>query len=225
MCIRRWKRSVGIFLAWIFCLLGAGCGKGFDASGYTEAILNLQFQGDVKNAGAFVEGTDRSELMEMYQDFIDNFVSGYITNGMSLGENETKEFSELISTIFLTMRYEVGEAKKLEKGKYEVPVIIYPNDTFVRYSELLTEDSIRMSGKVKKGEYAGDEDEIRDQVMAEIAAQAYDLLETAYEGSEFGEKETVILRVEKDGNEIYSIDDEDMDNLIAKILRLDEIGG
>ena len=58
---------IGIFIVCTICVMAAGCGKGFDASGYTEAILALQFQGDVRNAGAFVEGTDRAELMEMYQ--------------------------------------------------------------------------------------------------------------------------------------------------------------
>lgn len=225
MFTKRWKKPAGILLAWMFCMIGTGCGKGFDASGYTEAILALQFQGDMKNAGTFAEGTDRAALMEMYQGFIDDFVSGYITNGMSLGENETNEFSELVATIFLSMRYEVGEAKRMDKGEYEVPVVIYPNDTFIRYRELLTEDSVRMSEKVKNGDYTGGEDEIKEQVMTEIAAQAYDLLETAYECSEFGEKETVVLKVKKDASGIYSIDEEDMDNLIAKILRLDEIGG
>ena len=61
------KRFIGIFIVCTICVMAAGCGKGFDASGYTEAILALQFQGDVRNAGAFVEGTDRAELMEMYQ--------------------------------------------------------------------------------------------------------------------------------------------------------------
>lgn len=219
------KRYVGIMLVCAVCAMPAGCGKGFDASGYTEAILALQFQGDVRNAGTFVEGTDRAELMEMYQNFVDDFVSGYITNGMTLTEAQQEEFSELVSTIFASMRYEVGEAKKAEKGEYEVPVIIKPSDTFIRYRDLLTEDSVKMSEKVRKGEYGGDEEAAMEQMMAEIAEHAYELLETAYEGSEYGEEQTVILRVGTSGNEIYSIDAEDMDNLIAKILRLDEIGG
>ena len=219
------KRFIGIFIVCTICVMAAGCGKGFDASGYTEAILALQFQGDVRNAGAFVEGTDRAELMEMYQRFVDDFVAGYITNGMTVSEAQQEEFSELASTIFTSMRYEVGEAKKAGKGEYEVPVIIRPSDTFIRYRDLLTEDSVKMSEKVRKGEYGGDEEEAMEQMMAEIAVNAYELLETAYEGSEYGEEQTVILRVATDGNEIYSIDAEDMDNLIAKILRLDEIGG
>lgn len=223
--MKQWKRAASIFFVIMACIMAAGCGKGFDASGYTEAILALQFQGDTRNAGAFVEGTDRAELMETYQNFVDDFAAGYITNGMTLTETQEEEFSELVSAIFTSMRYEVGEAKKAEKGEYEVPVIIKPSDTFIRYRDLLTEDSVKMYEKVRKGEYGGDEKTAMEQMMAEIAAHAYELLKTAYEGSEYGEEQTVILRVSADGNEIYSIDEEDMDNLIAKILRLDEIGG
>ena len=61
--------------------------------------------------------------------------------------------------------------------------------------------------------------------MAEIARHAYDLLEKAYGDSEFGDKKTVILKVKADTSDIYSINEDDMDNLIVKILRLDEIGG
>lgn len=223
--MKQWKRSVSIFIIFMVCVMAAGCGKGFDASGYTEAILALQFQGDVRNAGTFVEGTGRAELMEMHQNFIDDFVAGYITNGMTLTEAQEEEFSELVSTIFTSMRYEVGEAKKVEKGEYEVPVIIRSSDMFLRYRDLLTEDSVKMSNKVQKGEYGEDGEAAMEQMMAEIAANAYNLLETAYEDSEYGEEQTVILRVSADKNEIYSIDEEDMDNLIIKILRLDEIGG
>lgn len=61
--------------------------------------------------------------------------------------------------------------------------------------------------------------------MAEIAANAYDLLERAYTDSTYDGKQTVILKIKADTSDIYSIDEDDMDNLIAKILRLDEIGG
>ena len=62
-------------------------------------------------------------------------------------------------------------------------------------------------------------------MLAEIAEQAYELLRRAYDDSEYGDKQTVILRVKSDTSDIYSIDEDDMDNLISKILRLDEIGG
>ena len=61
--------------------------------------------------------------------------------------------------------------------------------------------------------------------MAEIAGNSYKLLEKAHEESGYGERQTVILKVKSDANGIYFIEEDDMDSLIKKILRLDEIGG
>ncbi len=221
----RVKRFIPVFIICVVPFIMVSCKGGFDASGYTGAILDLQFQGDTGSARAMVAGATQENLRDMYQDFINNFVAGYITDGMDISEEEIKEFTELAATVFSTMQYEVGEAKKTGRKEYEVPVVIRPVDTFLRYKDLLAEDAIRISGKIKGGKYQGTDEEIQSQVMTEITNHAYDLLEKAYEDSEFGDKQTVILKVKADTSDIYSINEEDMDNLIVKILRLDEIGG
>ena len=223
--MERLKRLIPVFIICAIPLIITGCKGGFDASGYTGAILDLQFQGDAGSARAMVAGATSETLQDMYQEFIDNFVAGYITDGMDISEEEIGEFRELAAIIFSSMRYEVGEAKKTGRKEYEVPVVIQPADTFLRYKDLLAEDAIRISGKIKNGKYQGTDEEVQNQVMAEIARHAYDLLEKAYGDSEFGDKKTVILKVKADTSDIYSINEDDMDNLIVKILRLDEIGG
>lgn len=221
----RLKKIIPIFCVCTVLFMMTGCGTGFDASGYTEAILDLQFQGDIKNARTLVAGATQEDLRQMYQEFISDFVAGYITDGMDVTDAASEEFEELAATIFVSMRYEVGEAKETGKKEYEVPVVIQPTDTFLIYKDLLTEDALRISERVKNGEYKGTEEEIQSQVLSEIAGQAYELLKKAYDDSEYGDKQTVILRVKSDTSDIYSIDEDDMHNLISKILRLDEIGG
>ncbi len=221
----RLKKITPIFVGCAVFLALTGCAGGFDAAGYTEAILDLQFQGDIRNARTLVAGSTQEELRQMYQEFVDDFVSGYITDGMDLTDTASQEFRELAAMIFASMRYEVGEAKETGKKEYEVPVVIQPTDIFLRYKELLAEDALKISEKVKNKTYKGTEEEIQDQVLAEIAGHAYELLKAAYEDSEFQEEQTVILRVKSDISDIYSIDEDDMNNLITKILRLDEIGG
>lgn len=223
--MKHFRRISGIVLILIVVMMSVGCQRNYDASGYTNAILDLQFQGDTKAAITFVEGTTQSSLMEMYREFVDDFLTGYITDGMELTDEQEKEFSNLLSRIFASMRYEVGEAEKTGEKEYEVPVVIRPIDVFIRYRQLLTEDSIKISGKVQSGEYKGSEEEIQSQIMEEITVNAYQLLEKAYESCEYDGKQTVILRVKADKNDVYFIDEDDMNNLIKKILRLDEIGG
>lgn len=221
----RMKKKICCTISVLACIfLTAGCSAKFDASGYTEAVLALQFQGDATQAMGYVDGVKKSSLLEIYQQFIDHFVSGYVTEGMDVPESQAQEFGEITARIFSIMRYEVGEAKRTGKKEYEVPVIIEPADTFLRYQDLLQEDAVKITNRIKEGKYEGDEESLQAQVMQEILESSTVLLAEAADGTEYGEKQTVILHVSagKDGE--YAIDSGDMDQLIRKILRLDEIG-
>lgn len=170
-----------------------------------------------------MEDASEETLMKAYQDSIDRFVAANITNGMDIGELKTSRFSELVSKIFMTMRYSVGEAEKTGKKEYEVTVDIWPADVFVKFKSLLTEDSLKMAEKIEAGEYEGETEEETDQkILSDIVNHAYELLDTAYMDISYGEKETVTLRVYVGSGKDYSVDEDDMDQLIRKILRLDE---
>ena len=103
--MERLKRLIPVFIICAIPLIITGCKGGFDASGYTGAILDLQFQGDAGSARAMVAGATSENLQDMYQEFIDNFVAGYITDGMDISEEEIGEFRELAAIIFSSMRY------------------------------------------------------------------------------------------------------------------------
>ena len=162
--------------------------------------------------------------MQAYRDSIDRFVEANVTSGLEIGELKTTRFAELVSRIFMVMRYQVGEARKTGKKEYEVPVEIWPADVFVNFQEMLVEDSLKMAEKIEKGEYEGAEKEEADQqILLDIINHAYELLDTAYMDIEYGEEETVIFHVRAETGSEYSVDEDDMDSLIRKILRLDEI--
>ena len=201
-----------------------GCGRDFDAAGYSQALLDLTFQADITKAAAFMEDASAEALMQAYRDSIDRFVEANVTSGLEIGELKTTRFAELVSRIFMVMRYQVGEARKTGKKEYEVPVEIWPADVFVTFQEMLVEDSLKMAEKIEKGEY-GDaaEEEADQQILLDIINHAYELLDTAYMDIEYGEEETVIFHVRAETGSEYSVDEDDMDSLIRKILRLDEI--
>lgn len=216
------RAAAGLMLT---VLLLTGCGRGADASGYVNAVLALTFQGETQAAMEYMEEPSKQQLMLIYQDSIDRFVAGNITNEIQMSELKTSQFAELVSKIFMTMRYQVEEAKRTDKDTYEVPVEIQPSDVFVQYYDALTEDSLKIAEKVENGEYQGTEEEMNQQVLNDIVNHAYELLDTAYLATGYGERQTVILRVTVEKNNEYTINEDDMDNLIVKILRLDEIGG
>lgn len=222
------KRKRKLFLRFLAlyaaaALCAAGCGKDFDAAGYAEALLSLTFQGEITQAAAYTEDASKETLMKAYQDSIDRFVAANITSGLNVGELKSARFGELVSKIFMTMRYSVGEADKTGRKEYEVAVDIWPADVFVNFKQLLTADSLKMAEKIEAGEYeGGTEEETNQKILNDIVNHAYELLDTAYMDIRFGDKETVTLRVYAEKGEDYSIDEEDMDALIRRILRLDE---
>ncbi len=209
----------------IAAVLGiSGCGKDFDAGGFAQALLDLTFQGEIDGAARFMEDASQTALMQAYQDSIDRFVAANITSGMDVGELKTTRFAELVSKIFATMRYSVGETEKTGKKEYEVTVDIWPADVFVKFQQMLTADSLKMAEKIEAGEYESETEEETDQmILNDIINHAYELLDTAYMDVKYGDKETVVLRVKEDQGKEYSIDENDMNDLIRKILRLDEM--
>lgn len=224
--MKRYKDILRIMaVVLMLALFITGCGKDFDASGYTQALLNLTFQGDTSKAMTYMEDSSESSLMRQYQQSIDNFVAANITSEIEMSETKTAQFADLVSKIFATMRYDVGKAEKTGRREYEVPVSIQPSDVFVNFQHSLAQDSIKITQKIKEGGYEGTEEEVAQQVLNDIVNHAYELLDAAYQDTGYGEEETIILHVQADKNNEYSIDEDDMNSLVLKILRLDEIQG
>ena len=156
-------------LVLMLALFVTGCGKDFDASGYTQALLDLTFQGDTSRARTYMEDATENSLMRQYQQSIDNFVAANITSEIEMNETKTAQFADLVSKIFATMRYDVGKAEKTGKREYEVPVSIQPSDVFVNFQQSLSQDSIKITQKIKEGGYEGTTEEVTQQVLNDIS--------------------------------------------------------
>lgn len=219
------KRIVLFLMCTVLAVSAAGCGSDFDASGYAKAVLDLSFQGETQKALEIMDGSTKESLTEQYKVFIDTFVANNITSQMDMGDLKTEQFGELVSKIFAVMRYSVKEAEKTGRKEYEVPVEIQASDVFIRFQQLLTEDSVKMAQDVKAGVYQGTDDEVTQQILKDIADHAYELLDAAAAEMKYADAQTVIVKVKANKKNEYYIDEDDMNNLVIKILRLDEIQG
>ena len=121
------------------------------------------------------------------------------------------------------MRYDVREAKKIHKDKYEVEVKIHPADVFEKFVEGVKQDSEELLKKAEAGEYAGTEAEINEQMQYEFVLHAYHLLESAYEDISYKEEEAVILSVERGEDKTFEINEEEFREFLIKIVGLGEI--
>lgn len=216
------KRITALLLTVMLLLTGCGRDRTEEAQTYTAAILALMFQGETQPALEAEPETDEQTLAALYAQNLNTFVEQHITSGLNVSDTQESEFTGIMARIFQVMRYSVTDAEKTGRDTYEVSVEIHPADTFVRFSKYLAADSEKVQQKKAAGEYSGSDDEIQEQILSEIAGHAQELLEQAFEETQYGDKKVQQLKITEDGGS-YSIDEDDMNNLMIAILRLDEI--
>ncbi|RGS82310.1 hypothetical protein [Coprococcus sp. AF21-14LB] len=222
--IKRLQKFAGMILM-LFFTAGAltACGKAFDAKGFVEAKLDQMFQGDVTKALTFTEKETKADLEKEYETEIISFVDRNIIGGMQVSEGMRNDFIEVCRQIFLVMRYEVTEVEETGKHEYEVSVEYEPVDVFPKFVAGVQQDSEEIMQKAKNGEYKGTEKEINEQMQTEFIRHSYELLNTYWKEISYGEEKTLKVTVARNEKKEYAIADEDLDELIVKILRLDEI--
>ncbi|MEF9945629.1 MAG: hypothetical protein RR869_04890 [Lachnospiraceae bacterium] len=203
----------------------AGCGmfRDFDAKGYVQAVLDQTFQGEVEEAAKVMKNTSQQELKKQYEKQIDTFVENHLISGVQMDANMEHKYKTVCQGIFRSMKYQVKSEEKIDKKEYEVHVLIRPCDVFPNFVAAVKEDSAKLMDKANKGEYKGTEDEINVQMQTEFIADGYQLLEKAWKNMKYGEEETVILKVTGNKKNEFSVEEEEITNLITKIMRLDEI--
>lgn len=219
--MKRLKKGVLLLLCCSLMLGMTACGK-FDAKGYVQALLDHRFQGDTEELLEFDKDIEEKKLKEDYEQYIRTFSEG-LTEGLNAGGEMEEKFYTVCKEIFRSMKYNVVKEEKISNDEYKVTVEIQPTDVFVNWKKMLQESMVEIQQKSERGEYKGTEEEILQLMLLDITAQSYELLETAYAEVSYGEKEEVTLTIKKGENKEFAPKEEEISDLIAKILRLDAI--
>lgn len=219
----RKKAGVIALIIMLAGVLAGGCGNKFDAKGYVQAVLDEKFQGEFEDAARIMEMT-QYELKEDYENEIRDFVYIYLTGGYEeLSDYAEYEYETIVKEIFSVMKYEVKKADKTGKREYEVAVEIRPTDIFLTYVEKLKALSEEIEKSAANGGYEGSGEEIEQQMENDYLNQAPVLLEESYANMQYSEKKTVIVKVSGNKENVYSISEEEFDNLTEQFFRMDEI--
>ena len=96
---------------------------------------------------------------------------------------------------------------------------------FVKWAEYLAENAVDINKKAESGEYQGTKEEQLEQILLDIAAESCELLDTAMWDASYGEKEEMTLTVKKGEDGEFSLEEEEIDEFVGKIMRLDAIQG
>lgn len=204
-------------------LVGMALMRDFDAEKYVSVILDQTFQGKVEGATEIIDGITEEELYQQYEDGVTAFVKNNIISGVEVDAEAEAKFIELGKKIFGSMKYETVSVEKISKDEYDVKVSYQPADVFLKYIEYINLESQKITDKVEAGEYKGTVDEINAQMENEFIASAYTLLEQAYTDMEFGEASEMEFVVKVGAEELYQVREDELQELMVKIMRLDEI--
>ena len=111
------------------------------------------------------------------------------------------DYRQLFLDMAKLAKYSLGDVTEMENG-FEIQVTVEP---FIGLDGLETEltDSL-MAQLSESGEIPGDE-ELNQMTMQTM----YDLMQDRLEAPEYGEAETVTIRVTADADNVYSIPEED----------------
>lgn len=212
--------GAGVIVAIFVAIAFVGIFRGFNAQKYVNAVLKQNLKGNVEEAVRMANGPTEAQAKQQYEMTIESFVSNVVANGLELTEKEKKQCIDLTKEIFADMKFEVQEAKKISDDEFEVPVKYQVSDVMVKLHKLAQDEKAKVEEKVQKGEFRGSDEELEAQMQAEFSKNLPDMLKKAHETMEFGKEETMILKVKKNENGLYTLDGTQISQFIAKIMGL-----
>ena len=214
--------SAAVVLFIVFGTLAClGVFREFNAQRYVTAVLDQTFKGDVEVTVEMIDGATEEALKELYETGIESFVKKTLLNGAELDSDLETKYIDVCKKIFASMKYSVQEAEKISDGEFEVPVTYQPSNVLQLFISSATSEVARIEQKKEKGEYRGTYDEIEAQMKAECISNWCTMLEEAYNSMEFGEEQTVVLKVVKGEDDLYELEASAVTEVLKKILNLD----
>ncbi len=223
------KKTIGIIIGAVAVtiVLGIivimGMNRDFDAQKYVNVILDYTFKGKADGAEELFEEDSLAQLEKQYEENTAAFVEQNVVGKIEVESEMKEKYTALCKDIFQAMKYHVKKTEKISSNEYRVTVEYQAANVFPVYKETTSREAAQMMAKVEKGEYRGTTEEINLQMQRDTINNNYELLNTAYQNVQYGEKEQVVFTVKRDTNEAFALDSAELSEFLVKILSLDEI--
>lgn len=194
------KKRVAIIWVLAAVLLLAGCGGGFDASGYVRGVLNNIYLGDSAEYTKMVDITEE-EAAEEYEQGIEveaDFFLQYYGIG-EVSDDVYQQIVDMYKTIYQQSKFEVQEAVK-NGDDYNVEVLISPIDVIVNSEEDISAAVDEFVAAADPADYP-DDLSIND-ALARIVVDVINgnMLELGWQ-----DQKSIIVKVEKDDAGYYGL--------------------
>ena len=194
------KKWVAIIWVLAAVLLLAGCGGGFDASGYVRGVLNNIYLGDSAEYTKMVDITEE-EAAEEYEQGIEveaDFFLQYYGIG-EVSDDVYQQIVDMYKTIYQQSKFEVQEAVK-NGDDYNVEVLISPIDVIVNSEEDISAAVDEFVAAADPADYP-DDLSINDA----LARIVVDVINGNMPELGWQDQKSIIVKVEKDDAGYYGL--------------------
>lgn len=194
------KKRVAIICVLAAVLLLAGCGGGFDASGYVRGVLNNIYLGDSAEYTKMVDITEE-EAAEEYEQGIEveaDFFLQYYGIG-EVSDDVYQQIVDMYKTIYQQSKFEVQEAIK-NGDDYNVEVLISPIDVIVNSEEDISAAVDEFVAAADPADYP-DDLSINDA----LARIVVDVINGNMPELGWQDQKSIIVKVEKDDAGYYGL--------------------
>lgn len=194
------KKRVAIICVLAAVLLLAGCGGGFDASGYVRGVLNNIYLGDSAEYTKMVDITEEEAAAEYEQGIeveADFFLQYYGIGEVS--DDVYQQIVDMYKTIYQQSKFEVQEAIK-NGDDYNVEVLISPIDVIVNSEEDISAAVDEFVAAADPADYP-DDLSINDA----LARIVVDVINGNMPELGWQDQKSIIVKVEKDDAGYYGL--------------------
>ena len=178
----------------------AGCGGGFDASGYVRGVLNNIYLGDSAEYTKMVDITEEEAAAEYEQGIeveADFFLQYYGIGEVS--DDVYQQIVDMYKTIYQQSKFEVQEAVK-NGDDYNVEVLISPIDVIVNSEEDISAAVDEFVAAADPADYP-DDLSINDA----LARIVVDVINGNMPELGWQDQKSIIVKVEKDDAGYYGL--------------------
>lgn len=216
------KKTIGyVVLLTGICILCIGCGKKFDASGYTKAILDVGYKNQTEK---YVEltGADKKDADKIFEDNLNLMLQEFA--GYELPDELEEKYRVLFQDMMKKVKYTVSEAKDDDNKNFTVDVTVEPmlifTETYAEFQKQSEEYARQVSNEVMNGASMPSDQEMQNHVFEIYHTILRNYLDN---GMKYGNPETVTVHVIKNEKNVYHISQEDIAKLDEKMMTMDVV--
>ncbi len=194
---------LSVFMAGMMCLGLTACAEDLDAAGYTKSVLDASYHGEYADYAEF-RNISEEEAKKEVQEEEDKIVEQQLAQFGNISDETREAYLDCLRSAQKLAKYEVKEAEKQEDGSFIVQVEVTPSDIY---------QTLEGQAEALMGELTTEEQQKISTDENAFAEFMIKCINKAVEENTYGDASTIEVTVAQDKNDVYGIDDAQMQKI------------